>query len=110
MVGVLDRLLVGSLMYFTDCTRPDIAMGVSTLSRFCTDPGMAHREAAKRLLWYVKGSDGDGLLYVCREDVALWGHSDVSYSSDPETRRGRSGFVMMSGGAAVNWGSKLQEP
>ena len=74
-------------MYLAVCTRPEIAMGVSTLSRFCQDPGMAHWEAAKRLLRYVKGSVGDGLLYVCGEDVALWGYGDATYGSDPETRR-----------------------
>ena len=71
MVGVPYRSLVGSLMYLAVCTRPDIAMGVSTLSRSCQDPGMAHWEAAKRLLRYVRGSVGNGLLYVCGEDVAL---------------------------------------
>ena len=103
------RSLVGSLMYLAVCTRPDLAMGVSTLSRFCQDPGMLHWEAAKRLLRYVKGSAGDGLLYGKGEEVGLWGYSDASYGSDPETKRGRSGFIMMSGGAAISWGSKLQE-
>ena len=109
MEGIPYRSLVGSLMYLAVCTRPDLAMGVSTLSRFCQDPGMVHWEAAKRLLRYVKGSSGDGLLYICGEDVALWGYSDASYGNDQETKRGRSGFVMMSGGAAISWGSKLQE-
>ena len=36
-------------------SRPDIAMGVSTFSHFCQDPRMAHWEAAKRLLRYIKG-------------------------------------------------------
>ena len=109
MLGVPYRSLVGSLMYLAVCTRPDIAMGVSTLSRFCQDPGLEHWEAAKRLLRYVKGSAGEGLLYAYGEDVALWGYSDASYGNDSETKRGRSGFVMMSGGAAISWGSKLQE-
>ena len=43
------------------------------------------------------------------EDVPLWGYSDASFGNDPETKKGRSGFVMMSGGAAISWGSKLQE-
>ena len=109
MVGVSYRSLVGSLMYLALCTRPDIAMGVSTLSRFCQDPGMALWEAAKRLFRYVKNSAGEGLLYVLGEDVSLWGYCDASYGSDPETRRGRSGHVLISGGAAVSWGGKQQD-
>ena len=93
-------------MYLAVCTRPDIAMGVSTLSRFFQDSGTAHWEVSNRLLRYVKDSGGDGLLYVCEN--ARWGYIDASYGSDPKTRRGRSGFVMMSGGASVSWGSKLQ--
>ena len=38
-----------------------------------------------------------------------WGYSDTRYGSDAETKRGRSGFVFMSGGAAISCGSKLQE-
>ena len=41
--------------------------------------------------------------------MGLGGYSDASYGSDPETKRGRSGFIMTSGGAAISWGSKLQE-
>lgn len=41
--------------------------------------------------------------------MELWGYSDASYGSNTETKRGRSRVVLMSGGAASNWGSKLQE-
>ena len=69
---------------------------------------MLHWEAAKRLLRYVKGSAGDGLLYSKGEEVGLWGYSDASYGCDPETKRGRSGFVIMSGGAAISWGKSFK--
>ena len=82
-------------------------MGVSTLNRFCQDSRMLHGEAAKRLLRYVKVIGGYGLLYGKGEEVGLWGYSDASYGCDRDTKRGRSGFVMMSGGAAISWGSKL---
>ena len=39
----------------------------------------------------------------------MWGYSDASYGSDDETKRGTSGFVFMSRGAVVSWGSKLQD-
>ena len=57
----------------------------------------------------MKGSAGERIFYVFGEDVAPWAYSDASYGKDPETKRGRSGFFMMSGGPAISWGSKLQE-
>ena len=68
---------------------------------------MVYWEAAEPLLRYVKCSARDGLLYCKGEDVGLWGYSDARYSSDQETMRGRSGFVLMSGDAAISWGGKL---
>ena len=110
--GMVDkpyRSLVGSLMYLAVCTRPDLAMAVSSLSRYSQNPKMEHWEAAKRVLRYIKGTVGEGLAYSPGEEIAVWGYSDASYGSDNKTKRGRSGFVFMSGGAAVSWGSKLQE-
>ena len=61
------------------------------------------------MLRYVKGTIGEGLGYSPGEDVAVWGYIDASYGSDVETKRGRSGYVFLSGGVAINWGSKLQD-
>ena len=41
--------------------------------------------------------------------MAVWGYSDAVYGSDQETKKGRSGYVFLSAGAAVSWGSKLQD-
>lgn len=38
MVDVPYRSLVGSLMFLAVCTRPDLAMAVSSLSRYCDYP------------------------------------------------------------------------
>ena len=50
------------------------------------------------MLRYVKGTVGEGL-----------GYNDASYGSDHETKKRRSGYVFLSAGAAVSWGSKLQD-
>ena len=60
-------------MYLVVQTRPDLAMDVFTLSRFCPSPRPEHWEAAKRVLRYVKGTAGEGLGYNQQEDVALCG-------------------------------------
>ena len=109
MADVPYRSFVGSLMYLAVYTRPDLSMAVSALDRFCQNPQPVHWEAAKKVLRYVKGTVGEGLGYNLGEDLAVRGNSDASYGSDSESMRGRSGYVFMSAGAAVSWGSKLQD-
>ena len=109
MVDIPYRSLIGSLVYLAVCTRPDLSMDVSALSRYIQNPQMVHWEAVKRVLRYVKGIAGEGLGYSPGEEIAVWGYSDASYGSNVETKKGRYGFVFMSGGAAIRWGNKLQE-
>ena len=68
---------------------------------------MGHWEAAKRVLRYAKGTIGEGLGYTLGEDIVVWGYNNAGYGSDAD--KGRCGYVFLSGGAAVNWGSKLQD-
>lgn len=42
MAYIPYRTLVGSLMYLAVCTRPDLAMAMSTLSQYCQSPNMKH--------------------------------------------------------------------
>ena len=44
------RSAIGSLMYLSTCTMPDIAAAVSELSRYSQNPGVAHWEGVKRVL------------------------------------------------------------
>ncbi len=46
------RVMVGNLLYFACWNRPDIAFAVSELSRFVSDPGSTHLQAAKRVSRY----------------------------------------------------------
>ena len=54
--------LVGKLIYLSH-TRPDIAYSVSVVSRFMHSPRNRHMEAVMRILRYLKGSPGKGLLF-----------------------------------------------
>ena len=46
---------VGSLMYAMMCTRLDICYDVGLVSRFQSNPGLAHWKAVKKILRYLKG-------------------------------------------------------
>ncbi|UYV78459.1 hypothetical protein LAZ67_16001473 [Cordylochernes scorpioides] len=48
--------LIGSLIYLSVSTRPDIAYAVSALGQFSNDPRRQHWNAAKRVLRYLKGT------------------------------------------------------
>ena len=42
MCSIPYRSAIGSLMYLSTCTRPDISAAVSELSKFSQNPGAAH--------------------------------------------------------------------
>ena len=113
----LYRGMVGSLLYLASWTRPDIAFSVSDLSRFVSNPGKPHLEAAKRVFRYIKKTISFGLTY--RTPVShpsmpeipantLWGYVDSDWAGCPDSRRSTSGFVFMLNGAAISWRSKRQ--
>ena len=109
MADVPYRSAIGSLMYLATCTRPDLAAAMSELSKFSQNPGVAHWEGVKRVLRYVSGTVGDGLLYKRGAQVEVWGYSVAGHGGDQETSKGRSGYVFMSAGAAISWRSSMMK-
>jgi hypothetical protein len=75
------RALVGSLQYLADCTRPDIAQAVSVLSRYMQQPTDEHMKAARRVLAYLVGTVGMGLVFGQR-GLELVGYGDADFAGD----------------------------
>ena len=65
------RSIVGSLMYLTGATRPDIAYAVNMLSRFVANPGKKHWHSLVHLLMYLNGTPGLGLRYTGCKDQGV---------------------------------------
>lgn len=63
MQKVPYRELVGKLMYLMTSTRLDIAFHIEMLSRFVSNPGRVHWEAAKHLLAYITGTKDLQLVF-----------------------------------------------
>ncbi len=57
------RSIVGCLSYLVNMTRPDLAFSYSQLSKFVQYPGMAHLEAAERVLQYLRGTYDQGISF-----------------------------------------------
>ncbi|XP_058726625.1 uncharacterized mitochondrial protein AtMg00810-like [Vicia villosa] len=54
--------LVGRLIYLSH-TRPDVAFAVSLVSQFMHQPKEVHLQAALRIVQYLKGTTGRGILF-----------------------------------------------
>ena len=107
MARVPYREAIGSLMYASVATRPDITFAVSTLSQFLNNPGEAHWEAVKRVYRYLSGTR-DLVLTYGGDKHELRGHTDADGASQ-EHRHAISGYCYSIDGGTVAWSSKKQE-
>ena len=99
---------VGSLLYLSTKTRPDIAFAVGKVARFCAGPAREHWEAVKRILRYLRGTSNSGLLYCKSDSSGCVGFSDADWGGDHDDRKSTSGYVFLMGGTAVSWKSNKQ--
>ncbi|XP_050147281.1 uncharacterized mitochondrial protein AtMg00810-like [Malus sylvestris] len=99
--------LVGRLIYLT-ITRPDIAFAVSLVSQFMHSPTMDHLQVVKRILRYLKGSVGRGLLMQNNVHTHILGYTDADWAGNSLDRKSTTGFCIFVGGNLVSWKSKKQ--
>ena len=99
--------MVGSLLYASIATRPDIAQAVGAVSKFNSCPTEAHLTAVKRIFRYLKGT-----INLCvnerSADNDLFGFSDADWAGDMNDRHSTTGNLFMMSGAAITWSSKKQ--
>lgn len=98
--------LVGSLLYLSVCTRPDISQAVGALARYMSAPQKQHWDAAKHVLRYLAGSAEDGISFGGSKGLQGWCDSD--YAGDVDTRKSTTAFVFNLHGGAISWSSRLQ--
>ncbi|KAG8499326.1 hypothetical protein CXB51_005873 [Gossypium anomalum] len=101
------RSLVGCLVYLT-ATRPDIMYSVSLLSRFMHCCNTAHFKAAKRVLRYVKGTLGYGVMLERAEELKLVGYSDSDWAGSVDDMTSTSGYFFTLGSGVFSWSLKKQ--
>ena len=99
--------IIGSLMYLTNCTRPDLACSVNKLSSYTANPSREHWKALERVLGYLKFTQNYAIHYS-REPAVLEGYSDANWISASTDSFSTSGYVFTIGGGAVSWKSKKQ--
>ena len=104
----LYQSAVGSLMYLSVASRPDITYAVSNLARFSAKPTKEHWSAVKRVFRYLRGTISLGIHYTCKGQDRLVGYSDADWGGDINDRKSTSGYMFQVSGGAVSWRSKKQ--
>ena len=105
--GFPYRQAVGSLLYLSCTTRPDLSWSLSKLSQFLDNTGTTHVVALKRVLRYLKGTKTYNLVFK-PTNVTLIGYTDSDWAGDSEDRRSTSGYVFTLGSAPISWKSRKQ--
>ncbi len=96
--------LIGSLLYLSVCTRPDIAQAVGALSKYMAEPTTLHWQAAKGLMQYVASTREQGILHGTDSNLVI-GYCDADYAGDLDTRRSPTAFVFVLRSYAIAWRS-----
>jgi len=102
------RELVGSLIYLSNTSRPDIAYAAGVLSRFNANPSTEHWCFAKHVLRYLQQTRDFGITYNDTNE-SLKAFVDADWTGNVNDRRSHSGNVLILAGGPVMWFSKRQK-
>ena len=99
------RRLVGRLVYLV-VTLPDLAYSVYILSQFMQEPRVDHWDATLRVVRYLKGTPGQGILLRADSNLTLQGWCDSDWAVCPITRRSLTGWFVFLGHSPISWKTK----
>ena len=91
---------MGSLLYLSSRTRPDIAFAVLLVS-----VQIRPKSAVKCIFRYLRGTTQYGLLYAKGESSDMIGYSDADWAGDCNDYKSTTGYMFQIG---VTWKSKKQ--
>lgn len=106
--------LVGSLLYLSISTRPDITQAVGALARYLSCPTVGHWNAAITVARYLSGTSDYGLWFgsaptsAPADTLTLHAYCDADYAGACDDRRSTTGYLFTLYGGAITWCSKRQ--
>ena len=99
---------VGSLLYLSAKTRPDITFAVCNVAKFCTKPTKIHWPAVKRIFRYLRGTSDVGIVYTKQNSCSCVGYSDADWAGDKNDRKSTSGYCFSFGSGLISWRTNKQ--
>ena len=99
---------VGTLLYLTKHSRPDISNPVRELSKTMDAPAPVHLKEMYKLIRFVLSTKDYGLKFKLIKSIRKWvlkALSDSDFASDKETRISVYGYVIYFCGIPIAWRS-----
>ena len=93
------REAVGSLLYLTTISRPDISFAVNYVSRYTNKPMKSHWKMVPRIFQYLRGTAHLGIAFNGNQEVVTYTDSD--YRGDLSTRHSTSDILILRGGPLI---------
>ena len=106
---------MGSLLYATTTTRPDIAFAVSRLARFNQNPSQDHQRAADRVIQFLYSTRSRAICY--KGDIEGGGNraylfiytSNASFADNSVDRKSSQGYIITLFGGLIAWRANKQD-
>ena len=121
------RSAIGSLLYMSCCTRPDICYAVNKLAKYSSNPGIKHYRGLLHLIGYIKAHPSKGIqfykdikqspvykllhdngIYISNNTIVAF--TDSSWNDCIDTGRSTGGYNILIQGGPVDYGSHLPIP
>jgi hypothetical protein len=101
------RSAVGSLMYVSIGTRPDIAFAVNKLAQYLMCYREEHWEAVLRVIAYLRATR-HFTLALGGPAEAILGFTDSSFADDRDSLHSSMGYCFTLGSGVISWSSRKQ--
>jgi len=98
---------MGSVLWVTVISRPDVAFAVSRLYRFNMNPSMEHHAAADRMIRYLAGTSTYGLQFGGSDSFETW--SDASFGDNTINRKSSQTYIMKLFNGTIRWRASKQD-
>ena len=111
---------IGSLIYLTIFTRPDLVYSVNYLARFMSNPSLEHYKYLNNIFSYLLKTKELGLDLSIKQStkyttklINLVGISDADWGGDIDSRKSTTGNIFLlntsNNNITISWISKLQK-
>lgn len=103
------RETIGSLLYVSTKTRPDISYAVGFCNKYVEEPSQDRVNDVKYILRYLSGNTEQGIVYRnTKKSNIIEAFCDADYAGDPKTRKSTTGYVILYADGAISWCSRKQ--